>query len=610
MKKKKTELAKLKNIIVELDKDDWEQIKETLNSWIKEVKEDKFKFLGGVFLSLCDKDKEALEVLSSVEHPYWKKWAELKKTYILLHSGEKDTAKSFLLITEPPEDYKSLWYKWLEDIKTKEPAIEGLMEQEHLKKWIEDKLQPPQEEWYYYYLKSIKTLNKEEKLSFLTQAIHSLKFKMEIFPSWFNILINKMLAYLYAKEAILYYDIGDYKQCLDMSIASLRASPTIWPLYYLAGASYIIGGSIRMGKNFVEKFITEVSKSSSLKDEEKYYLEYSAKHILAQIYLNEHNFEEALSLYTKIIEAYPNWETPYLNAGFSLYSLDRIEESEKMFSKLLEINPRNVLAYNNLAFIYFKNNNIEKAKELLEKALEIDPGYLLLYCNLSALYLRELALEKVVEIAKTGLKIKGEEKAELFIAYPSLFWKEEIAETEAYELVSSIPASLALLCNLGTALAGLKRWEESNLCFEKLIKLAPQSHWGWKGRAFIKALKKKFKEAYEDISKAYNLNPKDKLLLKEKLLLAKYKDYPTKTEELASALGKLLESNKVVKNQELIEEISALEVTPGENKINWESFFINYKELGGLEKEIENTLVFSPDLIVILEMVLTRSEEK
>lgn len=94
----------------------------------------------------------------------------------------------------------------------------------------------------------------------------------------------------------------------------------------------------------------------------------------------EGNYEEAVTLYRKVIAIVPRHADVLNNLGVALFSLARYQEAEQCYREALEINPQLAGAYCNLADLL--QANPKDAEECLRRALRINPKYLEARVNL------------------------------------------------------------------------------------------------------------------------------------------------------------------------------------------------------------------------------------
>lgn len=88
-------------------------------------------------------------------------------------------------------------------------------------------------------------------------------------------------------------------------------------------------------------------------------------------YLNNGEFEEAISILKKEVESKPDSYDAYLAIGVAYIEKGDFDSAEKSLKKALEINPDLIAARYSLAMLYEKNNQYLKAIPEWEKILKI-----------------------------------------------------------------------------------------------------------------------------------------------------------------------------------------------------------------------------------------------
>jgi tetratricopeptide (TPR) repeat protein len=82
---------------------------------------------------------------------------------------------------------------------------------------------------------------------------------------------------------------------------------------------------------------------------------------------------DALKLYEKISEIYPQNLLCYLNIGILYTRLQKIDYAEKAFLKAIEVSPTNSIGYRELAQLYLRaETKLTEARELAEKAVALE----------------------------------------------------------------------------------------------------------------------------------------------------------------------------------------------------------------------------------------------
>jgi tetratricopeptide (TPR) repeat protein len=116
-------------------------------------------------------------------------------------------------------------------------------------------------------------------------------------------------------------------------------------------------------------------------------------------------YDDALTLYGKIIELKPDWEWAYNNRGVTYGKKGLPDKAIEDYNKALEINPRYAEAYNNRGNAYFDKGLYDRAIEDYNKALEINPRYAGAYNNRGNAYFDKGLYDRAIEDYNKALEI-------------------------------------------------------------------------------------------------------------------------------------------------------------------------------------------------------------
>lgn len=98
------------------------------------------------------------------------------------------------------------------------------------------------------------------------------------------------------------------------------------------------------------------------------------------------NFDEALSIFKKVIKKYPKDHRSYYYSAVIYAEKGKKDEAETMYRAALEKNPKLPEALNNLAVLLQEKKQFKEARQLFEKALKEASSYFEAQYNLGYLY--------------------------------------------------------------------------------------------------------------------------------------------------------------------------------------------------------------------------------
>jgi tetratricopeptide (TPR) repeat protein len=168
------------------------------------------------------------------------------------------------------------------------------------------------------------------------------------------------------------------------------------------------------------------------------------------------NYDQAITLLTRVVELEPKNKTAWVNLGQAHMGLRHYEPAIDAFKKQLEVNPYDEYAYNSLGWVYGLQRRYEEAESAYRKQLEINPLDTFAHAALGSLYVA----------AKR--------------------YADAIPELE--KATSLAPERASLQVDLGTAQLNTNNGERAMAAFAKAAELSPTPV-TWNNVAYQLALK-------------------------------------------------------------------------------------------------------------------------
>ena len=221
---------------------------------------------------------------------------------------------------------------------------------------------------------------------------------------------DQQTADAYLEMGVLQFDSEDYSNAILNFKKAIELSPE-WaiPYDYLAGCYYMLKkfddaeASIRKALEVAPPELQgslkgnlavvleakgqtdaaqELYKESVELDGDDPWLQYE----LGRSYFDEKNYEEAASIFRKLVQEDPNFQTAWLSLGITLRDAKKFDEAQEAFDKLLAFNPNDTRYLYETGANYVYNGNLEKGRELFEKLIGIDPNFTYAYSFLEQIY--------------------------------------------------------------------------------------------------------------------------------------------------------------------------------------------------------------------------------
>lgn len=130
---------------------------------------------------------------------------------------------------------------------------------------------------------------------------------------------------------------------------------------------------------------------------------------LANEYIDNKEFEEALKYLNQALEIEPNYAEVMSELGYVHFKLDykdmTKEEVFNLSKKAIDLNPKSSIVWRYMGLAYAKKKDFEKAIECYNKCIEIDPNDKAAYRSLAYLYGESGNLQKVIEIFQKLFKV-------------------------------------------------------------------------------------------------------------------------------------------------------------------------------------------------------------
>ncbi|MGQ9616580.1 MAG: tetratricopeptide repeat protein [Spirochaetota bacterium] len=168
-----------------------------------------------------------------------------------------------------------------------------------------------------------------------------------------------------------YYERGKYESATKKFLDALELDGENAETLYYLGIVYARLGKYEEAVDYLQKV-----RESELAALFKVHTEM----ILGYIYTIQERYEEALSVFRRIIEGGIESAQAYSVIGYIYDRLGNFKEAVLNLYRAIEIDPKNANAHNSLGYIYAESNmNLEEALSECRKAVSLDrdnPAYL------------------------------------------------------------------------------------------------------------------------------------------------------------------------------------------------------------------------------------------
>ena len=259
-----------------------------------------------------------------------------------------------------------------------------------------------------------------------------------------------------------------------------------------------------------------------------------AMHLLAAVFSQKSQYEEAVQLLQEVIRQAPGHAQIHNNLGMALYQLGKSHEAVSQFNKALQIRPefakahnnlgvalmkldriddaldacRRAIhlqndfkeAYNNLGMALRKNGELENAAASYEKAINIDTKYAGALSNLGMVLIAQGRFKEAAKNLQKAVRLVPD-SAEFQDNLGVLFNRQgrfEEAVGACEKAIAIRPSCVEAHNNLGTALMELGRFSEAIAAFEKAIAIDPECAQAHHNRALVLLLRAQFEQGWAE----------------------------------------------------------------------------------------------------------------
>ncbi len=118
------------------------------------------------------------------------------------------------------------------------------------------------------------------------------------------------------------------------------------------------------------------------------------------------NFEDARSLYNKVLSSEPTNYEALRHLGILNQDLKEYEEAYNFFIRAIKVNPNGFQALSNLATVHMQNKNYELAYKCLQKSLNINSTYVPTINNLAGYYHKINDSKNAIKFSLKSLSIQ------------------------------------------------------------------------------------------------------------------------------------------------------------------------------------------------------------
>jgi len=249
------------------------------------------------------------------------------------------------------------------------------------------------------------------------------------------------------------------------------------------------------------------------------------------LYYYQGKYNEAIELFNKILQNYPNNLDALKNRAWSLLMAGREEEVDTSLEKIKDISTEDAEVLSIRSQASLNRGDSINSLRLSTRALKLDPEYQ------HAIYLKGIALVNLSrdkEAIPLLEKVKDEYpddlalKERLAVAYKSVGRMKDSEKMYEQIVKTAKPANTQEWVSVGLALDGLKKYEEAVEAYDNALELDPTYFYALYDKGLALHSLNRYEEALRVCDEALKINPQDENCLLEKgdilFILKRYKE--------------------------------------------------------------------------------------
>lgn len=187
------------------------------------------------------------------------------------------------------------------------------------------------------------------------------------------------------------------------------------------------------------------------------------------------DFDQALVLYTEILQADEKDTDTLCNVGLIYLNQHKYNEAEDLFNRSIEINPKQSEAFFNLGCLYQEKNQLKEALEFFKQTVLINPKDYETYLRMGLCTQTMGNLDDTQAFFEEAFRLKPDSK-EIGAALTSIYLEKgmlERAEEVLQVNLVSFPEDVNLNFSMGLIQKDLGKYESALAKFNRVVNLNP-----------------------------------------------------------------------------------------------------------------------------------------
>lgn len=232
--------------------------------------------------------------------------------------------------------------------------------------------------------------------------------------------------------------------------------------------------------------------------------------------LGQSRYSEAEEAFMALLDRSPNSAAVCCKLGELHSNTNRLSTALLYFNHAALLNPRIPWPLIGRAEVYVAEGNVDLAISEYRQVIADFPE--MNHIN------HKIALLESSRVSKATSRHDHESYKALFEEANNLVKRRQHEKAEAIyrELLTTYPASAALLCKLGSVIAWMERYDEAKVCFDRAIELEPNNPWSYVAMGDLYGTISDWVPALDYYERAESINPDQPRLLHRLLRARKH----------------------------------------------------------------------------------------
>jgi tetratricopeptide (TPR) repeat protein len=236
---------------------------------------------------------------------------------------------------------------------------------------------------------------------------------------------------------------------------------------------------------------------------------YMAYGALAAIRADEGKSAEALDLFTKAVNADPNFPNSHVDLGYQLMVAGRVDEAAVQYTEALRLNPDYADAHQSLGVVMALKGRVDEAIAHYREAIRIAPGLSTAHVSLGVALAGQGKLDEALKELLEGVRLDpaaASSWSRLGSVYTALGRSDE-AISAYREAIRRKPDFAEAHNDLGFLYYRLNRADEAIAEYSEALRVRPAYPEALTNRGMVLGAQKKTREALDDFTEAVRLSP-------------------------------------------------------------------------------------------------------